>query len=105
MYELYRAKLAEHFQNLNNDPDIETRVTFKDAAEKSGLLVESTIKVFPGTLGGRSKYTINLYHTNISMMVNGRMAVQFNVELTKITESILASDQVSQLDQDIYALR
>ena len=78
MYELYRAKLAEHFQNLNNDPDIETSITFKDATEKSGLLVESTIKIFPWTQGGRSKYTINLYHTNNSMMVNGRMGVQFN---------------------------
>ena len=103
MYELYRAKLAEHFQNLNNGPDIQTRVTFKDTAEKSGLLVESIIKIFPGTQGGRSKYTINLYHTNNSMMVNGRMAVQFNDEHAKITESIMASEQVSQLDQDICA--
>ena len=103
MHELYRAKLAEHFQNLNNDPDIKTRVTFKDAAEKSSLLVESTIKKLLGTKGGRSKYTINSYHTNNSMMVNGRMAVQFNDEHAKITESIMASDQVSQLDQDICA--
>ena len=37
------------------------------------------------------------------MMVNGRMGVQFNDEHAKITESIMASDQVSQLDQDICA--
>ena len=65
------------------------------------MVVELVIKVFQGTQGGRARYTINLYHTINSTIVNGRMAVHFNAEHAKITDSILASDQVSQLDQDI----
>ena len=96
-----KTNIPSYFENIESIQP--SRGQKMDAAENSGFLVESTIKIFPGTQGGRSNYTINLYHTNNSMMVNGKMAVQFNDGHAKITESIMASDQVSQLYQDICA--
>ena len=103
MYELYRDNLSEHFHRMNDDPDLNVNVSFKDTTEKSGMVVESIIKVHQRTQNGcgRPKYTVNLYHTNNSMMVNGKHAMLFNSEHIKITDLILASGSVSQLDKVI----
>ena len=103
MYELYRDKLSEHFHRMNDDPDLNVKVSFKDTTEKSGMVVESIIKVHQRTQNecGRPKYTVNLYHTNNSMMVNDKHAMLFNSEHTKITDLILASGSVSHLDKVI----
>ena len=104
MYELYRNRLAEHFRILNDNPSVSIKVRFKDSADKSGNVVESLLKVYHITPGGydKLKYTISLYHTNTRIMVNGRQAALFNIEHSKITESIMASEQVSVLDQELY---
>ena len=62
MYELYRTKLSEHFQSMNNDPDLNIKVSFKDVTEKTGMVVESVIKVHQRTQNGcgRPKYTEGL---------------------------------------------
>ena len=103
MYELYREKLADHYRALNeNSPDI--RVTFKDSTDKTGMVVESLMKVYQksSTGKGRPKYSINMYHTNTRVMVNGRQATQFNAEHSKITDYILGSEKVADLDKEIY---
>ena len=105
MYELYREKLLEHMKGLNDNTEASVKVLFKDISEKSGLTVESQMKVHQKTQNGcgKPKYTINLYHTNNSMMVNGRDSTQFNAEHLKIAEHILDSEQVSMLNQAIFA--
>ena len=45
MYELYRENLAEYFSMLNNDSS-DIKVTFKDISDKTGMVIESLLKVF-----------------------------------------------------------
>ena len=52
MYELYRDTLSEHFHRMNDDPDLNVKVSFKDTTEKSGMVVESIIKVHQRTQNG-----------------------------------------------------
>lgn len=103
MYELYKCKLLDHFNSINDNPSSSIKAIFKDATEKSGIVVESQIKVHQRTQNGcgRQKYTVNMYHTNNRIMVNGRHAVQFNVEHNHIAEQIVSSEQVAQMDQNI----
>ncbi|MEW8547355.1 MAG: hypothetical protein AB2693_27925, partial [Candidatus Thiodiazotropha sp.] len=105
MYELYRDNLIEHLRGLNDNPDANIKVQCKDISEKSGMVVESQLKVYQRAQNGGSKlnYTINLYHTNNRMMVNGKMASRFNTEHLRITEQILAREQVSILNQAMSA--
>ena len=105
MYELYRDKLIEHLKGLDNNPNANIKVKCKDISEKSGMTVESQVRVHQKTRNGcgRLKYTINLYHTNNRIMVNGRLAAQFNSEHTQISEQILACEQVSDLNEALCA--
>ena len=97
MYELYRIRLAEHFHALNDDLSLNIKVRFKDCIDKSGMVVESLLKVYRTSPSGydRLKFTINIYHTDTGtrIMVNGRQAAHFKAEHSKISDFILASEQ------------
>ena len=103
MYELYKCKLLEHFNAINDNPNSSVKAIFTDVTEKSGMVVESQIKVYQRTQNGsgRPKYTVNLYHTNNRIMVNGRHAMQFNAEHNYIADLIVSSEQVASMDQSI----
>ena len=105
MYELYRNSLCEHFQNLNDNNELNLKVRFKDISDKSGLTVESQLKVYQTSASGydRLKYTISMYHTKSRIMVNGRQVMLFNDEHSKITESILTCEQVAVLDKELLS--
>ena len=105
MYEIYRDMLMEYFQGVENSPNAGMNIKFKDISDKSGLTVESQIRVHQKTQNGsgRLKYTINLYHTNNRLMVNGRQATQFNAEHVRLTNRIMASGEVRQLDRDMLS--
>ena len=46
MYELYRASLIEHFENLQSLDSDNMNIEYKDITDKSNSFVESVIKVF-----------------------------------------------------------
>ena len=96
MYELYRNRLVEHFHGVENNPNANINIKFKNILDKAGLTVESQIKVYQKTQNGcgRLEYTINLYHTNNRIMVNGKQATQFNAEHAQLTDFVLASEEV-----------
>ena len=93
----------EHFNSHNDNPNYCIKVTFEDVTEKSGMVVESQMKVFQKTHidCGRPQYTLNLYHTNNRMMVNGRHAMQFNSGHNHIADLIISSEQVSVMDRNM----
>ena len=103
MYELYRENLARYFSMLNDDSS-DIKVTFKDISDKTGMVTESLLKVFQKIPNSKDelKYTINMYHTKSRVMVNGNQAIQFNDEHSKITDYILDSEKVSDLDKEMY---
>ena len=103
MYEIYRTRLIEHFHRIENNSNAGINIKFKDISDKTGLTVESQIKVYQKTQNGcgKLKYTVNLYHTNNRLMVNGKQATQFNAEHTQLTNSIMASEEVLQMDRDM----
>ena len=39
MYELYSYELREHYQSINDDPELGVKVTFKDCKGRSGVIV------------------------------------------------------------------
>ena len=51
---------------------------------------------------GRLKNTINLYHTNNRLLINGKQAAQFNHEHGRVSHAILQSEKVSEMDNNIY---
>ena len=55
MYELYREKLLAHMKGLNDNSEASVKVLFKDISEKSGLTVESQMKVHQKTQNGCGK--------------------------------------------------
>ena len=93
----------EYFNSHNDDPNFCVKVIFKDMTEKFRMLVESQIKVYRKTQNdcGRPKFTVNLYHTNNRMLVNGRHAMQFNSKHNHIAAIIISSEQVSVMDQNM----
>ena len=74
MYELYRDALVQHFEYLQDDIDKDIKVISTDSTDCSGSVVVSLIKIYNPKNAKRSKYTINLYHTQSKVMVNGRGA-------------------------------
>ena len=100
MYELYRSSLIEHFEALQSRDSANLKIECKDITEKSSLCVESVIRVFDRD-DLNPKYTINLYHTKSKVMVNGREVTSFSAEHSKIAESILTSENVNMLDQEL----
>ena len=46
MYELYRASLVEHFENLRSLDSDNMKIEYRDVTFKSESFVESVIKVF-----------------------------------------------------------
>ena len=104
MYELYWQRLGEHFYNLSKDEESNITIIFNDSINRYGATVETLMKVYQKAQSGydRLKYSINMYHTSTRIMGNGRQSTQFNTEHSKITDSILASEQVSDLDEELY---
>ena len=105
MYELYRNSLIEHFHALNDNSNLNIKVRFEDTTDKTGMVVESLLKVYQVSPGNydRLKYTINMYHTKTRIMVNGRQVKLFNDEHSKIADSIMASERVADLDKELPA--
>ena len=104
MYELYKQRLCDHFYKLSEDQNSNIKINFKDRFDKSGATIETLMKVYQKSKSGndRLKCSVNMYHTNTRIMVNGRKSSQFNVEHSKITDLILASEQVSVLNEEQY---
>ena len=76
------------------------KIEYTDITEESSLCVESVIRVFDRD-DLNPKCTINLYHTKSKVMVNGREVTSFSAEHSKITQSILTSENVNMLDQKL----
>ena len=104
MYELYRDELRDHYQNINDDPESGVKVTFKDCKDRSGMIVGSQIRVSERTGNGcgQLKFVMNLYHTKSKLMVNGREVSRFNAEHQNIIDTILATEEVSRLDHELF---
>ena len=45
---------------------------------------------------------MNMFHTKSKLMVNGKEAGLFNAQHQKIIDSILATEEVSRLDRDMF---
>ena len=103
MYELYRNALVQHFECLQEDTDRNIRVTSKDSIDCSGSVVESLIKISSRN-SYRPKYTINLYHTQSKVMVNGKEAHLFNSEHGIIRDIILTHEDVNRLDRELHTM-
>ena len=99
MYELYRASLVEHFENLRSLDSDNMKIEYRDVTDKSDSFVESVIKVFDKEYV--LDFAINLYHTKSKAMVNGRNVNSFNQEHLKIAEAILRKKDVNMLDKEI----
>ena len=99
MYELYRANLVDHFEILHSN-STNMKIEYKDTTDKGNFCVESLIRVFDKH-DATHMYTINLYHTKSNIMVNGTDVSSFNAEHSKITEAILASENVNLLEQEL----
>ena len=100
MYELYRTALLDHFETLQNHKATDMKIEYKDITDNADSCVETVIRVFD-TAHISLKYTVNLYHTKSKMMVNGSEVNSFKVEHLKITQSILANEKVTLLDQEL----
>ena len=59
MYELYRTSLVKHFEALQNTDLGNMKVEYRDITDKTGLCVESLIKVSVRD-DLTPKYTINI---------------------------------------------
>ena len=99
MYELYRSALVQHFEIMQENSDSDIKIHFKDCSDKSGANVESQLRVLLAS-SNNLKYSVNMYHTKSKIMVNGGNASSFALEHAKITDSILSSEDVNQLDKE-----
>ena len=102
-YEAFRESIGKFY---NQDTDILTQDELKDISVKhesiydrnGEAIVEEHYKIFNrlknGNVGNRSKYTINLYHTTSSALVNGAHAIDLftNVHLRIIANYMLRYD-------------
>ena len=78
--ELYRYTRIVYFEHLMIDEDAAEPVKLNSVKDKQGMAVENQIKVQLKRYGGdvgHQMYTVNLYHTISSMMVNRREANLF----------------------------
>jgi hypothetical protein len=72
LYQIVKSTIHGFFQN---QPDL-GKAVFKDQTDSKGICVQTNIQV----LSGRAKqlrYTINLYHTKCTMLVNGKQEDMF----------------------------
>ena len=80
------------------------KLLLETVKKNSGMVIESQIRVSErhGSGYGQLNFVMNLYHTKSKLMVNGKEAALFNAEHQKIIDSILATEEVSRLDQDMF---
>ena len=102
-YEAFRESVMKFY---NQDKDILTHGELKDISikhesvydRKGEAIVEEHYKIFNklknGNVGNRNKFTINLYHTTSSALVNGVHAIDLfaNVHLRIIANHMLRYD-------------
>ena len=88
MYELFKNSIDE-FYTSSDMKDTCQKIPVHD---KQGNLVETKYKVLSGRQG---VYTINMYHTKSSCMVNGKQSKQFTeVDFPEILQSIKMKEDI-----------
>ena len=107
IYELYRHALIAHFEKLMADNGSTKLVKLKAVKDKQSMIVESQIRVHRKRNGGGvgdHLYTVNLYHTRSSMMVNGSEADLFTQDHKVAIDSILNISNLDTIDKELHAV-
>ena len=103
IYELYRHALVAYYETLQRDSNCQVVVQIKPVKDKKGVIVETQIKVNYSKNGkntGPPMYTVNLYHTRSSMMVNGREAHKFTGDHRAAIAKVLNVQNMDTIDQE-----
>ena len=107
IYELYKLSLISHFEAEIKKDDPAQIIHIKSAKDKQGKLVETQIRVtlHKASKGiGPLKYTVNLYHTRSSMMVNGRDAEAFTRAHKVALGQILNIQNLDSIDDELHSI-
>ncbi len=75
IYEIYKNSLLAYFSAESTDKKSPHHILFKEITDRRGSTTETQVKVHyrdRNKGAGILKYTVNLYHTQSSMMVNGK---------------------------------
>ena len=107
IYELYRMALLAHFENQKINDQSPHDIQIKPVKDKQGMIVETQVRVFPkrpGKSHGHLKYTVNLYHTRSSLMVNGNEASSFTDDHKSAIGSMLNIQNLDTIDQGLHAI-
>ena len=104
IYELYRMTLLAHFETQQTDDQSPHEVQIKVVNDKHCMTVETQIRVFPkrpNKSHGPLQYTVSLYHTKSSLMVNGREAHKFTDDHKKAVSSLLMVQNLGSIDEGL----
>ena len=107
IYELYKMSLMSHFEVVMKNEDLPQVVQIKSVKDKKGRIVESQVKVNQRKTSkglGLHKYTVNLYHTRSSMMVNGREAGTFTEAHKAALGHIINIQNLDSIDDELHSI-
>ena len=107
IYELYKMSLMSHFEAVMKNEDLPQVVQIKSVKDKKGRIVESQVKVNQRKTSkglGLHKYTLNLYHTRSSMMVNGREAGTFTEAHKAALGHIIIIQNLDSIDDELHSI-
>ena len=107
IYELYKMSLMSHFETVMQNDDCPHVIQIKTVKDRQGKVVESQIRVNQRKASGgpgSPKYTINLYHTRSSMMVNGREAELFTEAHKVAISHIINIKNLDSIDEELHSI-
>ena len=109
IFELYKMALMSHFEAVMKKEDLPRVEQIKSVKDKKGRIVESQVKVNQRKTNkglGLHKYTVNLYHTRSSLMVNGngREAGTFTNAHTAALGHIINIQNLDSYDDEIHSI-
>ena len=95
IYEIFREAVETYY----TQQPTEYSIKMESDEDKDGL---QTARRFKVTVSNTSNYTLNLYHTTCTALINGRGELIFvNSDLPKIMGAINQTNQVGKLNEEI----
>ena len=106
IYEVYKICALQYFENSNQKPRLRSYYCIAHTEDQSGQTVETLVRVLHRTkpILDQLKYTMNFYHTQCKILVNGKEANQYINDHKEIVGMVLQYPKLSSIDSDLLTV-
>ena len=106
IYEVYEICALQYFENSNQKPRLRSYYCITHTEDQSGQTVESLVRVLHRAkpILDQLKYTMNFYHTQCKILVNGKEANQYINDHKEIVGMVLQYPKLSSIDSDLLTV-